>query len=210
MRRGWRQMAAALLAVSMLGVAGCGGSDQKNEPASPTPSASPTSPSSPATEEPGGPPTGWEDKYSADELNAYNAALARWQRYNELTEPIYKAGRDTPEARKIIREYELQWRRAISDLVQYYDKGGLRNEVPPSSLWTQAISVSLNPDGTGTVIIEQCTDYRSAVVTKDGKPAEGAIPKHPITLLAVHMAKAKGNDWKVAALKLADKTSCEG
>lgn len=204
-------IAAPLLTVAMLSVAACSGGDPKDEPTptSPSSSSSPSTPSAPSTQ-PGGPPVGWEDSYTADELSAYETAVARWKRYNELTEPIYKAGKNTEKAREVIREYELQWQRAVNDLARYYDEGGLRNEVPPSPLWTQATSVALNPDGTGTVVFEQCTDYRNVVVTKNGKPADGVVPEHSVTPLSVHMVKAKDHDWKVAELKLEDKTSCAG
>lgn len=213
MTRARKTMAVGVIAVLLACTTACGGGDPKSDPSPDSPSASApsTSPSRPTpTTGPNGPPGGWEDKYTPDELHAYEAALGRWQRYNELTTPIYRVGKNTAEARKTIREYEVQWRRAINDLDRYYDKGGLRNEMPPSPLWSRATSVSLNDDGTGTVVIEQCTDYRTAVVTKNGKPAEGAVPEHTVTPLIVHMIKAEGHDWKVAELTLEDKTSCAG
>lgn len=84
----------------------------------------------------------------------------------------------------MIREYNLQWKRATSQFIRYYVEGGLRTVVSPVPAWTRATSVNLNSDGSGTVIFEQCNDYRNVVVTRSGKPVKSAIPKHDVTPLS--------------------------
>lgn len=209
MTRGGRQMAAALLAVSMLGVAGCDSGGQKDEPVSPTSSASPTSPRSPATGEPDGPPNGWEDKYTADELRAYGTALSRWQRYQQLTEPIDETGKYTPEAEEVYREYVVTWQTSVIQL-RNAEKAGVHVEVPPEPLWTIAESVELKADGSGTVVIRQCTDYSKVRVTKNGAVVEdGVKPQHVVTPILIRMVTI-GGKWKYVETTVEDKKTCAG
>ena len=209
MTRVWRQVAVALLTVSMLAAAGCGSSAQKGEPASPRPAAPQTAPSSPATEETGGPPTDWKDKYTADELRAYGTALSRWQRYQQLTEPIDETGKYTPEAEEVYREYVVTWQTSVIQL-RNAEKAGVHVEVPPEPLWTIAESVELKADGSGTVVIRQCTDYSKVRVTKNGAVVEdGVKPQHVVTPILIRMVTI-GGKWKYVETTVEDKKTCAG
>ena len=64
---------------------------------------------------------------------------------HELSNEIYRHGKDTPDARETLQEYSLFWQRDVVTLSTDYDKGGLREEVPPKPLWTYATSVEDRP-----------------------------------------------------------------
>lgn len=198
-----------VLAVTMSSAAGCSSTDPRAEPTptrSPSSSASPPSPSSPATE-PGGPPAGWEDKYTADELGAYEAALARWKRYQQAAGPIDAAGKYTPEAEELYREYIVTWQTSVIQL-RGAEKAGVRVEVPPEALWTIADSVEIKADGSGTVVLRQCTDYGDVRVTKDGVVTEdGVKPKHLVTPILIRMVTLDGK-WKYVETTIEDESAC--
>jgi hypothetical protein len=199
-----RTLLAGTTVLLLAGLSACGG-DEDSPAADPattrTTSPSPVEPASAG-------PTGWEKRYSHVELVAYENALSRWQEYSEALARIYKRGKNTPAARATIREYDLAWQGEVAILDRYYDKGGVRDIRGPEALWSRPRDIIMNRDGTGTVLIEQCTDYRRVlVVRRDGKPAK-VKPKHPITPVVINMAMGKGDDWKVADLRLRDKRSC--
>ena len=92
-----RLVTLTLIAALSASLAACGGgSDPETKPpSSNTPSTKDPSPS----EDPsgaGGPPTGWEDKFTREQMNTYNAALRRWVQYTKLSNEIYRKGKDTP------------------------------------------------------------------------------------------------------------------
>lgn len=199
-----RTLLAGAAVLLLAGLSACGGDE--GSPGADTVARPTTSPS--PVEQASAGPTGWEKEYSHAELVAYENALSRWQEYSAALARIYKRGQNTPTARATIREYDLGWQGEVAILDRYYDKGGVRDIRGPEVLWSRPRDIIMNRDGTGTVLIEQCTDYRNVlVVRRDGKPAK-VMPKHPITPVVINMAMGKGSDWKVADLKLKDKRSC--
>ena len=195
--------AVVATAVLMLGAAACGGGNEPEADPTPIPTTSPTQSTSP-TDPPGGPPEGWEDKFTRDQLNIYNAALGRWERYTELANEIYRKGKDTPEARAVLREYNLFWQRDIVTLAQVYDEAGTREERPPEPLWTYARSIKPTQ-----VVIIQCTNYSEVRITRNGEVIDNK-PKHLVTPLVIQMTKPKGRDWMFEGSTLKDKASCAG
>lgn len=195
-------MLAVIVALSGSLTACDGDNDPQTKPSpSTTTSATDRSPSDDPSEA-GGPPAGWEDKFTRDQLNAYNAALRRWQQYTKLANEIYRKGKDTPEARKTLEEYSLFWQRDAVTLARDFDKGGIRAEVPPKPLWTYATSVEPNQ-----VAIIQCTDYSKVKYTKNGDVLDNK-PKHLVTPLIVRMTRTTDGVWKVRTTALKDKKSC--
>jgi len=198
----------AICVLAVLPLAGCSDDNAKGSddpaPTAPTTTLKPT-PTTPA-------PTtaAWRDKYTAEQLDAYDAALARWQEYTKKTNAIYMAGRDTSEARAVFRDYSMKWQGLVKVLAETYDAGRVRKERPTKPLSTRAQLVRLNADGTGSVTIWQCTDYSDVLVTQNGQPVAGTKPDHLITPLIIHMAKPEGRDWMVADTELKDKASCAG
>jgi len=202
-----RLLSLTLVAALTGGLTACGGNDdpETNPSPSTTTSSNDPSPSDDPSEGPsdaGGPPAGWKDKFTREQLNTYNAALRRWQQYTKLANEIYRHGEDTPEARRTFEEYSLFWQRDAVMLARDYDKGGIREEVPPKPLWTYATSIEPNQ-----VAMIQCTDYSAARVTKNGDVLDNK-PKHLITPLIVRLTKTTDGKWKFRTSTLKDKTSC--
>lgn len=205
-----RRTATAALAAAavMLGATGCGGADGSQGEPTP-PAASSSSPTS--ANDSGGPPAGWQDDFTTEQLDAYEAALFRWNEYKRETEPIYRNGKDTPEARRILKEYSFNWQSDIVELGETYDKGGVRIVRDAEPVWAMAQRVRLNRDGTGSVFISQCTDYSSIRVTQNGEELAGTKPKHPVTPLIIEMINP-GDEygWMVGETTLKDERSCAG
>ena len=103
-----RLLTLALIAALSSSLTACGGgSDPETKPpSSNTPNSKGPSPSEGPTEG-GGPPTGWEAKFTREQINIYNAALRRWEQYTKLSNEIYRKGKDTPDARDTLREFSL-------------------------------------------------------------------------------------------------------
>jgi hypothetical protein len=192
-------LAACVLAA--LVITGCSDETTPNGSDDPTPTA-PTTSSTPTPTTPA-----WQAKFTAEQLEAYDAALERWQKYTEKTNEIYRVGKDTPEARAVLREYSMQWQGDVAVLADTADRK-VRIERPAKPLSWKAVSIKLNDDGTGNLIISQCTSYRDILVTQGGKPIGEAKPEHVVTALTINMSKPKGYDWMVAATDLKDKRSC--
>ena len=158
---------AATLALGLAAtLAGCGGGDPQSDP---TPSTS-TRPSPTASGAPGGPPSDWESKFTPVQLTAAHAAIDTWEEYSPLSTEIYKRGKLTPGAIATLKKYDFWWQRDMVDLGETYDKGGLRLVSQVEPLWIYAKSTRLNKDGTGEVLIVQCTDYRPLRYTRNGQP----------------------------------------
>ena len=193
---------AALVAVAALGTACSDDADGSTQPDPPSSAPTSTATSTPTEDpEPGGPPAGWEDEFTAEQLTTYNAALARYKQYRRATDPIYRDGKDTPEARALLQEYSALWQRDVVELAEY-DRGGIRTLRAPEPLWTYARSVKPT-----YVVIVQCTDYTNVQVTQNGEEVTGTKPKHLLTPLAIKMDKPEGR-WLFAGVSLKDRTSC--
>jgi hypothetical protein len=195
-----RLLTLALVVTLSSSLAACGG-DPEAKPAPSKTSKETPSPSEDPSKA-GGPPAGWEDKFTRQELNTYNAALRRWEQYTKLANEIYRKGRDTHDARNTLREFSLIWQRDVLTLSTDYEKGGLRREVPSEPMWTYAQSVKPT-----YVVIVQCTDYSKIKYTKNGDVLDNK-PKHLVTPLVVRMSKPKGKDWVFQGSTLKDKESC--
>ncbi|MGE3412884.1 MAG: hypothetical protein AB7L91_11735 [Dehalococcoidia bacterium] len=203
-------MKRTLIAATTLALAGtltgCGGDDQPESDA--TPSTTATSSPTP-TSDAGGPPADWESNFSDEELAAAEAAMARWDEYRPLLDQIHMTGKLTPGAKATLQEYDFWWQRDMVTLGETYDKGGLRLVEGVEPLWSYAKSVRLNDDGTGEVVIVQCTNYEPLRYSRNGKPQEIEKPKHLITPLLITMTKPDGeHGWMHQESKLKDKSSC--
>lgn len=201
MRRFHRNTAAALGAtVLMLGAAACGGGDnpKSDNSASPTVSTSPSSTSPSPTSD------AWKKKYSAKQLKAYQAALARWNEYEQRSEPIWARGKATQAAANLFKDYFPSpfWQGQYKTLASY-EQSGVKVEGTPGIYWSRAKFISKN---SGSVEINQCVDYTKVTVTQHGKDPGGDVPwlKTP-QLRTISMEKPKGYDWLV--YRLIDETN---
>ncbi len=199
----YRLVTLTLIAALSGSLTACGGGSDPQTKPSPSTAASAKDPNpSDDPSEAGGPPTGWEDKFTHEQMNTYNAALRRWKQYTKLSNEIYRQGKDTPEARKILQEYSLFWQRDVLTLQTQFDKGGLREEVPDKPLWTFATTIKPT-----YVVIVQCTDYRDIRYTKNGDVLDNK-PKHAVTPLIIRMTKLRTGDWVHRGSTLKDKKTC--
>ena len=177
------------------------------------PESSSSSAAEPAPTEPadsGGPPEGWEDEFTDEQLQAYEAALVRWERYSQDVRPIYAKGRITPAARQFFRKNALRPQERIKFL-EDIERAGLQEVQAPEPLWAKAKSVKLRPDGTGTVFITECVDYTDIRYERDGEVVKGLKPKKPITPLITQMDKPDPqSEWLYAGTELKDSKSCDG
>jgi len=208
----WTLSIALILTGSMLSAAGC---ERDDPPVKPTPTtASPTTvpPTTTATPAHGGPPAGWEEKYSAGELKAYKEALSRWQRFRQRLVRLEREGKHTAEAQRVFEEYRVS-PQAGAHALRAVEKNGYRFEEPYEPLWSMAGPVQLSADGKAdgaVVVIRQCTDYSAMRVTKDGQDVSAEVrPKHVVTTLLIKMTNL-GGKWKYVDSTLRDKKSCAG
>ena len=147
----------------------------------------------------------WTDEFDEEQLERYDEALTRWQEYSRKTAVIYRKGLDTPAAREVFREYDLQAVARIRSLSETYEAQGVRTVRGPEPLSTQAISIART-----VVRISQCSDYSRVLVTRDGERVQGVKPRHAVTPLLIEMDRVAGGDWMVARVQLKDRTSCAG
>jgi hypothetical protein len=204
-------MKRALIATIALGLAAslaaCGGGEPKSGPTPSTPASSTPSPTSSAAS--GGPPADWESKFIPTELSAAHAAMDTWDVYSRLSTEIYKEGKLTPGAKATLQKYDFNWQRDIVTLGETYDNGGLRRISDVKALWSYVKSVRLNTDGTGNVVIVECTDYRPLRYIRNGEPQKINKPKHLITPLLITMVKPDSeHGWMHEKSVLKDKASC--
>lgn len=200
---GWprllRALVAACLAMSVL--AGCADSgDLPSGPAAQTTASVATS-QTPSESQDASP--SWRSDFDAVQLKTYEQALARWVEYSRKSVAIYRAGRDTPQAREVFREYDLQAVARIRSLAETYEAQGLRIVRGPIPLGTRAVSVEKT-----FVRISQCNDYSRLLVTRNGEPASDLRPKNTVTPLLIEMDRPAGSDWMVARVQLKDRSSC--
>lgn len=193
-----RATVAMYVLMSLVAV-GCSDDGQAAKPSaqSSSPTTMAPSTSSPPTE------AAWRAKFTEAQLEVYEEALGRWQEYTEKANDIYRAGEDTPEARAVLREYDMQWQGQAKILATSYAKGGVRTVTPPKSVSWRALSIKPK-----VVLISQCTDYTNVLVTKNGKPLAGTKPKHLVTPLVIEMDKPSHHNWMVARTELRDNKSC--
>jgi len=202
-----RSLIATIAVGLAASLAACGGGEPKSD-TTPSTSASP-SPSPTASTDAGGPPADWESKFTPAELTAARSAMDTWEEFSRLSFEIYKQGKLTPGAKATLQKYDFYWQRDVVELGETYDKGGLRQVSDVEPLWSYVKSVRLNKDGTGDVVIVQCTDYRPLRYTRNGKPQKIDKPTHLITPLLVTMTKPDDqHGWMYQKADLKDKASC--
>jgi hypothetical protein len=155
-----RVIANAVLAALTFAVAACGSDDDPRPLPAPTstpPSSSPSPTTTPA----------WESKYTSEQIQAYNEALARWETYEQRAEPIWAKGKVTPAAEALFKEYWVAWAVPLNTL-QTYQQNGLAVSGVAHVLSSVPASIDLE-SATASVVIKQCIDPASISVTKDGE-----------------------------------------
>lgn len=186
-RRTLSTLAALTLAA---GLTAC--SDDKKDPepqaTDSTTSAEPT-PTEPA----------WEDGYTEKQLAGYEAALQRWESYLDRSEPIWAAGKATPQAEDLFKEYfpDPNWR-SLFNTLETYEQVEVKTEGQAEVYWSRATQISKDAK---SVTIEQCVDYTAASTTQWGKPVQPyEWAKVPRTR-TINLSKPEGYSWLIYDLQ---------
>lgn len=190
---------AALTALALFTTACAGDSDPETAPTdAPLSSATggtsePTTTSPTPTLEPGS----WESKFSATQLEAYEAALQRWESYESRSEPIWAKGEATPAAEKLFKEFFPHpawmdyWER-----LQGYQQISVKVSGTPAVYWSKAKSVSASGR---SVQVQQCVDYAPVERTQDGNEISRPAPKPQ--LRTIFLSQPAGYNWLIYGVK---------
>lgn len=182
---------AALCIVLMLN-AGCQG-DGEAQPLPPADSSTnPSESSSPNPSEPA-----WQDKYSQQQIDAYEAALDRFEIYEQRSEPIWRRGKATPAAEELFREFFASpaWMRAYSTL-ETYEQSEVKTAGTPDVLWSRAGEIR----ATTYVLVRQCVDHTVQTTTQYGKEVRPRKKFQRPVIREIQLSKPKGFDWLIYRL----------
>lgn len=189
-----RRIAAAAVSIALLTTtAACGGGDEPE--ATPSSSSTPTATQSPSPTEPSPTETAWQDKYTDAQLDAYEAALSRYEEYETRSEPIWAEGKVTDRAEALFKQYfpSPLWQGRLRTLSQY-EQVDVQIDGLAEVYWSRAKSVS---DSGLSVVIDQCVDYTTATVTQRGEPAPPVKWQQKPNLRTITLEKPKGYDWLI-------------
>ena len=114
----------------------------------------------------------WQSNFDDDQLKAYRDALKRWEAFRVAIQPINAAGRATPEAKRILRDYIIPWQ-AYFKRLQTNEAAGIRIARSAEVLSSKATRIKLDDAG-GSVTIRQCVDSTGMGATQDGEPLTSA------------------------------------
>ena len=147
-----------------------------------------TSPSTPAKD-----PDAWKAEFTPAQLDAYEAALRRFESYESRSEPIWAKGQATPAAERLFKEFfpHPTWM-SYWERLQGYEQVKVKIAGTPTVLWSEAQSVTESGSG---VRIQQCVDYTPVIRTQAGSPIERPVPK-PQTR-TIYLSKPDGYDWLI-------------
>jgi hypothetical protein len=187
----------ALLVSAAVILAACNSTDQAvpatGTPVSQSQSQSPPTSSPPSV--PSEPP--WRSAYTADQLAAYDSALARFNEYEQRSEPLWAAGKATAAAEQVFKTYYASpaWRQ-VFDQLKTYEQVEVTRSGLPMVVWSRAKTVTGGVDA-GSVTLLQCVDYTSTSATQYGKPA----PKDRVFLKPVEriivLKRSPGSTWLI-------------
>jgi hypothetical protein len=183
-------VATAVLVALTFALAACGSDDDPTPlpaPTSTTPSSSP-SPTTPA----------WESKYTPEQIQAYNEALARWESYEQRAEPIWAKGKVTPAAKALFKEYWVSWAVPLNRLT-FYEQVGDKVVGVPKVLWSRASKVANFSGGGISVTIQQCIDP-STIEVKHAPGAQVQEQKQGPYIRRISLTKAGATSYRVNGL----------
>lgn len=195
-----RRLALAALSATLLATtAACSGGDDDPETA-PSPSSSPTTQSPSPTEptepaEPSSTQAAWQDRYTDAQLDAYEAALSRYEEYETRSEPIWAEGEVTDRAEALFKQYfpSPVWQQEFERLKLY-----AANDVTvaglPTVYWSKPARIT--KDGLN-VEIQQCVNFADVVTTQDGEQAQGNKWKTTPHLRVMSLSNPEGYDWLI-------------
>lgn len=189
-----RRIAVAAVSIALLTtMAGCGGGDDEPE-ATPPSSGTPTT-SSPSPTDPSPTETAWQDNYTPAQLDAYEAALSRYEEYETRSEPVWSAGKATDRAEAIFKQYYPSplWQ-GQDRLLASYEQGGVTRTGLADVYWSRAKSIS---DSGHSVVVNQCVDYTPIITEQNGKEAERPAWALEPNLRTITLEQPEGSDWLI-------------
>lgn len=201
---------AILVAVLAVGASGCGGDDDPgpDPDALPTPTTSaPTSATTTPTEStsPAAEPGAWRANFTEEQLTAYDRALATWKQFGELQERYQRSPVDRDTVLKFYERYTHNATALTDSYTVNFIEGGVRIPSQPTPLTWTGRKIELNPKGS-LVEFDQCTDYTTLDIQRNGKPVKGAAPtKNPSAIVRVQMDSDADGTWRLFTSKVVDK-----
>jgi hypothetical protein len=202
--------AAILVAAMTLGVSGCGGDDDPgNDPSAlPTPTTSTPTSATTAPTESTSPTTNaeaWRAKFTKEQLTAYDRALAAWKQFEELQERYQRK----PVDRETVLSFYERYTHNANALTDSYEanfiNGGVRIPSQPTPLTWTGRKIELNAQG-GLVEFDQCTDYTTLDIRRNGEPVANAAPtKNDSAIVRVQMDADAEGTWRLFTSKVVDK-----
>lgn len=189
----FRRTTATIAAAAALtiGIVGCGGDEPDPIPStSPSASTSASPSASPSVDQ-----DAWKKKYTPKQIQAYEAALQRWEDFESRSEPIWAKGKATPAAEELFREYlpSPKWRIEFMKL-ETYEKAEVKTTGTPDVLWSRATFIA---KGSTSVQIRQCIDYRAMTTTQHGEPTKPIASRQRPVLRELNLSKPEGYDWLI-------------
>jgi hypothetical protein len=147
----------------------------------------------------------WVEDYTEEQVRAYEQALQRWERYEELVEPVWAEGRATDEARTLFqRFFAVNWEDQFVDL-QEREAVGVRISGTPRVHWSEPSEIR----ETIWVSIDQCIDTTPVSGTQDGQElpsVEALLEPH---LRTVVMVKNEGRPWRIMSIRDSSRSGTE-
>ena len=185
-----RRLKAAGIAIGMSVSLACCGSDDDPETL-PTETTSTSTSPTPAS-------SAWESNYTQKQLQAYEAALTRWETYEQRSEPIWAAGKVTPTARQLFKEYWVAWAVPLNQL-SLYERVGDKVVGVPEVLWSRPTKVSIFTGGGISVTIQQCIDP-STIEVEHAPGTQVHQQKQGPYIRRISLAEADASSYRVIGL----------
>jgi len=187
-----RALIASMAGTALMLTAACSNNDDPLPPAQTSPTAS-TSPSESAP--------AWRAKYSDAQLKEYETALGRFTEYERRSEPVWAAGKATPSAKALFKEYFLDADTPYQTL-RTYELVEVKTVGTPKVYWSRATSITdpkkAGQHGMKTAIL-QCVDFRTMHGTQHGQPTQQADKFQRPVRRVIHMYRL-GASWLISAV----------
>jgi hypothetical protein len=141
-------------------------------------------------------PASWESKYTPRQLRAYESALRRYQEYETRSEPIWRAGKATPQTRAFFKEYFLGWFNQ-QRLLATYEQVEVRMFGLGRTLRSRPIRVAFADDGE-SVTIKQCVDFSTTRTTQYGKKTKKLTTRPQVRVVTLsRFTRPSEAPWKI-------------
>ncbi|MDP3889749.1 hypothetical protein [Nocardioides sp.] len=209
-------MKRTLIAATVLALAGtlssCAVDDEPKADPTPTKSASPSpSASTTPTASPSADSDAWREEFTDEQLQEFDYALRKWRRYGELMDSHRSEPPEDPkDVREVFEKYTYNATGLFHSYVMNYVEGGVRIVTPPTPVSVTGRKIEANEKGS-LVVFDQCNDYTTLDIRRDGKPIEGASPtKNDTAIIRVQMGYEPATDtleggWRILTSKVVDK-----